>query len=143
MSTEENKALARRIFEEAGSQGNYAVIDEAIAPTFVYRTSALPESHGPAGFKEFFTEHRRTFPDIHYTLEEVVAEGEKVVVRWTATGTHQGDLMGIPPTGKPVKAPGITIFRFANGQIVDGGTVWDALALLQQLGVVPAPGQTS
>ena len=143
MSTEENKVLSRRIFDEAASQGKFAVIDEAIAPTFVYRTSALPESHGPAGFKEFFTEHRRTFPDIHYTLEEVVAEGEKVVVRWTATGTHQGDLMGIPPTRKPVKAPGITIFRFANGQIVDGGTVWDALALLQQLGVVPAPGQTS
>ena len=143
MSTEENKVLSRRIFDEAASQGKFAVIDEAIAPTFVYRTSALPESHGPAGFKEFFTEHRRTFPDIHYTLEEVVAEGEKVVVHWTITGTNQGDLRGNPPTGKPVKAPGITIFRFANGQIVDGGTVWDALALLQQLGVVPAPGQTS
>ena len=143
MSTEENKVLSRRIFDEAASQGKFAVIDEAIAPTFVYRTSALPESHGPAGFKEFFTEHRRTFPDIHYTLEEVVAEGEKVVVRWTATGTHQGDLMGIPPTGKPVKAPGITIFRFANGQIVDGFAVWDALAFLQQLGVVTVPGQTS
>ena len=143
MSTEENKVISRRIFEEAASQGNFAVIDEAIAPTFVYRTSALPESHGPAGFKEFFTEHRRTFPDIHYTLEEVVAEGEKGVVHWTITGTNQGDLRGNPPTGKPVKVPGITIFRFANGQIVDGGTVWDALALLQQLGVVPAPGQTS
>ena len=143
MSTEENKVLSRRIFDEAASQGNFTVIDEAIAPTFVYRTSALPDFHGPAGFKEFYTEHRRAFPDIHYTVEEVVAEGEKVVVRWTATGTHQGDMMGIPPTGKAVKAPGITIFSFANGHIVDGTTVWDALALLQQIGVVPAPGQTS
>jgi steroid delta-isomerase-like uncharacterized protein len=117
MSTEENKVLSRRIFDEAASQGNFAVIDEAIAPTFV--------------------------PDLHYTLEEVVAEGEKVVVHWTATGTHQGDMMGIPPTGKAVKAPGITIFSFANGHIVDGRTVWDALAFLQQLGVVPVPGQTS
>ena len=141
MSIEENKVLSRRIFDEAGSQGNFAVIEEAIAPTFAYRTSALPESHGPAGFKEFWTEHRRAFPDIHYTLEEVVAEGEKVVVRWTGIGTHQGDLMGTAPTGKPVKLPGITIFRFANGHIVDGRTVWDALALLQQIGVVPAPGQ--
>ena len=141
MSTEENKALARRIFEEAASQGNYAVIDEAIAPTFVYRASALPDSHGPAGLKEFFTGHRTGSPDIHYTIEEVVAEGEKVVVRWTVTGTQQGDLRGIAPTGKQFKADGITIFRFANEHIVDGRAVWDALAFLQQLGVIPPMGQ--
>ena len=131
MSTEENKALARRIFEEAASQGNYAVIDEAIAPTFVYRASALPDSHGPTGLKEFFTGHRTTTPDIHYAIEEVVAEGEKVVVCWTVTGTHEGELRGIAPTGKSLKTDGITIFRFANGYIVDGRAVWDALAFLQ------------
>ena len=141
MSTEENKALARRIFEEAGSQGNYAVIDEAIAPTFVYRASTLADTHGLAGLKEFFTGHRRASPDIHYTIEEVVAEEEKVVVRWTATGTQQGDLRGIAPTGKQFKADGITIFRFANEHIVDGRAVWDALAFLQQLGVIPPMGQ--
>ena len=138
MSTEENKVLSRRIFEEAASQGNFAVIDEAIASTFVYRASALPDTQGPAGLKEFFTGHRRAFPDIRYTIEEVVAEGEKVVVHWTITGTNQGDLRGNPPTGKPVKVPGITIFRFANGHIVEGKAVWDALAFLQQLGVIPA-----
>jgi steroid delta-isomerase-like uncharacterized protein len=143
MSTQDNKVIAHRIFEEVGSQGNFAVIDEAISPNFVYRTSAFPEFHGPGGFKEFFTEHRKTFPDLHYTVEDVVAEGDKVVARWTASGTHTGDMMGIAPTGKLVKAPGITIFRFAHGHIVEGRTVWDALALLQQLGVVPAPGQTS
>jgi steroid delta-isomerase-like uncharacterized protein len=141
MSTEDNKVIAHRIFEEVGSQGNFAVIDEAISPNFVYRTSAFPEFHGPGGFKEFFTEHRKTFPDLHYTVEDVVAEGDKVVARWTASGTHTGDMMGIAPTGKLVKAPGITIFRFAHGHIVEGRTVWDALALLQQLGVVPAPEQ--
>ena len=141
MSTEENKALARRIFEEAGSQGNYAVIDEAIAPTFVYRASTFADTHGPAGLKEFFTGHRRTSPDIHYTIEEVVAEGEKVVVCCTATGTQQGDLRGIAPSGKQFKADGITIFRFANGHIVDGKAVWDALTFLQQLGVIPPMGQ--
>jgi steroid delta-isomerase-like uncharacterized protein len=141
MSTQDNKVIAHRIFEEVGSQGNFAVIEEAISPNFVYRTSAFPEFHGPGGFKEFFTEHRKTFPDLHYTVEDVVAEGDKVVARWTASGTHTGDMMGIAPTGKLVKAPGITIFRFAHGHIVEGRTVWDALALLQQLGVVPAPEQ--
>jgi steroid delta-isomerase-like uncharacterized protein len=141
MSTQDNKVIAHRIFEEVGSQGNFAVIDEAISPNFVYRTSAFPEFHGPGGFKEFFTEHRKTFPDLHYTVEDVVAEGDKVVARWTASGTHPGNMMGIAPTGKLVKAPGITIFRFAHGHIVEGRTVWDALALLQQLGVVPAPEQ--
>jgi steroid delta-isomerase-like uncharacterized protein len=141
MSTQDNKVIAHRIFEEVGSQGNFAVIDEAISPNFVYRTSAFPEFHGPGGFKEFFTEHRKTFPDLHYTVEDVVAEGDKVVARWTASGTHTGDMMGIAPTGKLVKAPGITIFRFAHGHIVEGRTVWDALAFLQQLGVVPAPEQ--
>jgi steroid delta-isomerase-like uncharacterized protein len=143
MSTEENKTLARRIFEEAASQGNYAVIDEAIAPTFVYRASALADSHGPAGLKEFFTAHRRAVPDIHYTIEDVVAEGENVVVCWTVTGTHQGDLRGIAPTGNLLKADGITIFRFANGHIVDGRAVWDALGFLQQLGVIPPMEQAS
>jgi predicted ester cyclase len=121
-------------------------------PTHLIWGRAESEGHWPSlsiaktvlsPHKEFWTQHRRAFPDIHYTLEEVVAEGEKVVVRWTATGTHQGDLMGIAPTGKLVKAPGITIFRFAHGHMVEGRTVWDALAFLQQLGVVPAPGQTS
>jgi steroid delta-isomerase-like uncharacterized protein len=143
MSIEENKILARRIFEEAGSQGNYAVIDEAIAPTFVYRASALADTHGPAGLKEFFTGHRRASPDIHYTVEEVVAEGEKVVVRWIVTGTQQGEVRGLAPTGKPFKADGITIFHFAHGLIVEGKAVWDALAFLQQLGVVSTLGQTS
>lgn len=143
MSTEENKVLSRRIFEEAASQGNFAVIDEAIAPTFVYRASTLADVHGPADLKEFFTAHRRAFPDIHYIIEEVVAEGEKVVVHWTITGTHQGQLRDIPTTGKRVKVPGITIFRFANEHIVDGRAVWDALTFLQQLGVVPATGQAS
>lgn len=143
MSIEENKVLARRIFEEAGSQGNYAVIEEAIAPTFVYRASALADTHGPAGLKEFFSGHRRASPDIHYTVEEVVADGEKVVVRWIVSGMQQGEVRGMAPTGKQFKADGITIFHFAHGHIVEGKAVWDALAFLQQLGVVSALGQTS
>jgi steroid delta-isomerase-like uncharacterized protein len=143
MSTEDNKAIARRIFEEVGSQGNFAVIDEAVSPNFVYRTSAFPEFHGPGGFKEFFTEHRKTLPDIHYTVEDMIAEGDKVVARWTATGTHKGDMMGIPPTGKQATVTGITTFRFANGKMVEGLTTWDALGMMQQLGLIPAPGQAS
>jgi len=143
MSTEQNKAIARRIFEEVASQGNFAVIEEAISPNFVYRTSAFPEFHGPGGFKEFFTEHRKTFPDIHYTVEDVVAEADKVMVRWTASGTHKGDMMGIPPTGKQATVTGITLFRFVNRKIAEGLTTWDALGALQQLGVIPVPRQAS
>ena len=123
MSTEDNKAIARRIFEEVGSQGNFAVIDEAVSPNFVYRTSA--------------------FPEFHYTVEDMIAEGDKVVARWTATGTHKGDMMGIPPTGKQATVTGITTFRFANGKMVEGLTTWDALGMMQQLGLIPAPGQAS
>ncbi len=142
MSTEENKTFVRRIWEEAGSQGNFGIIDEAIAPNFLYHTSALPEYHGPEGFKRFFGEHRSGVPDLHYTLYDLLAEGDQVAVRWTASGIQTGTLMGVPPTGKQVTVPGISIFRIAHGKIEEGQTVWDALGALQQLGVIPT-GQPS
>ena len=117
MSTEENKALARRIFEEAGSQGNYAVIDEAIAPTFVYRATNLADTHGPADLKDFFTRHRRAAPDIHYTIEELVAEGEKVVVHWTITGTQQGDLGGLRQLASSSRQMGSRFFALLTGTL--------------------------
>lgn len=143
MPTEQNKLLTRRLIEEAWSKGNLAVIDETITPTFVYRTTGLPEFRGPDGFKTFVIQHRQAFPDIHYTIEDLVAEGDKVVARWTASGTHQGDMMGIAPTGKRATLPGISIFRLSGGTFEEGLTNWDALGMLQQLGVIPAPGQAS
>lgn len=143
MSTEHNKTLIRRLIEESWSKGNLAVIDETISPTFVYHTTGLPEFRGPDGFKAFVTQHRHAFPDIDYTIEEMVAEGDKVVARWTASGTHQGDMLGIAPTGKRATLPGISIFRITQGTIGEGVTNWDTLGLLQQLGVIPPMGQVS
>ncbi len=137
MSVEENKTLIRRLFDEAASQGDFRIIDEAVAPNFVYHTSALPEYRGPEGFKRFVSEHRSGAPDLRYHLDDLLAEGEEVAVRWTATGTQTGTLLGIPPTGKQVTAPGISIFRMSQGRIVEGRTVWDVFGTLQQLGVIP------
>lgn len=138
MSTEDNKALVRRGFEEIWNRGNLAVIDEFIAPNYVDHepTTTL---QGPEAHKQFVLMYRSAIPDLHITIEDQIAEGDKVVTRWTARGTHQGPLMGIPPTGKQAVVTGID--RFANGKAVEAWNNFDALGMLQQLGVVPAPGQ--
>ena len=87
--------------------------------------------------------YRSAFPDIQFTIEDLIAEGDKIVTRYTARGTHRGDLQGIPPTGRQVTVTGIIISRFANGKFVEGWLDFDALGMLQQLGVIPAPGQAS
>ena len=87
--------------------------------------------------------YRSAFPDMQLTIEDQIAEGDKVVTRWTARGTHQGELMGIPPTGKQATVTGITVGRVANGKFVESWSNFDALGMMQQLGVVPVPGQTS
>lgn len=98
---------------------------------------------GREGFKQFVLMYRSAFPDMHITIEDQIAEGDKVVSRWTARGTHQGELMGIPPTGKQATVTGINIERFANGKFVEEWSNFDALGLLQQLGVVTTLGQAS
>jgi steroid delta-isomerase-like uncharacterized protein len=94
-------------------------------------------------YKQLVTMYLAAFPDLHLTIEDQIAEGDKVVIRWTAHGTHKGNFMGIPPTGKEAVVTGITIDRFANGKTVEAWNNSDDLGLLQQLGVVPAPGQAS
>jgi predicted SnoaL-like aldol condensation-catalyzing enzyme len=100
MSVEENKALARRVLEEMFNKGNLEVADELLAPDYVDHDPAMPEDvRGPEGFKEYVRAYRSAFSDIHIRIEEQIAEGDKVVTRWTGTGTHDGDLAGIaPPT---------------------------------------------
>ena len=138
MSTEQNKMNNRRVFEEAFNQGNLAVIDEVCAPNYVLNDPTGPV-RGPAGFKQFITMYRAAFPDLHFTIEEEIAEGDRVVVRWTARGTHWGELMGIPPTGKPATVTVITIARAAaNGKFEEVWNNLDSLGMLQQLGVLPA-----
>jgi steroid delta-isomerase-like uncharacterized protein len=139
---EANKAVDRRSYEEVWNKGQMEVIDELIADDFVLHDPALPENLvGPDGFRQFVILYRTAFPDIQFAVEDQVAEGEMVAARWTATGTHSGELMGptpIPPTGNQVVGTGITVVRISNGKYTELWNSWDALGLMQQLGVMPA-----
>lgn len=144
MLTEANKAIVRRIFEEAFGKGNLAVLDEIIAPDQVNGgPGALPGMPpGPEGNKMLITAYRNAFPDLHFTIDEQIAEGNTVVTRWTAHGTHNGELAGLPPTGKPATVVGMGVDRIENGKIVESWGLFDQFGMLQQLGVIPAPGQS-
>ena len=135
--SEENKAKYRRVVEEAASQGNLDVLDELVSKEFVYHEPGSPEFRGPDGFKQMLTMYRTAFPDLHMHVEDQIAEGDTVVTRWTAHGTHGGDLAGLPATGKEIHISGIAIDRFADGMIVEEWESFDGLGMMQQLGVVP------
>jgi len=140
MSTEENKAIARRVNDEIWSEGHLDVIDELFADDFVATIVGAPEQiRGPQGFREFVVTYRTAFPDLRITVDEQFAEGETVVTRWTATGTNEGELMGIPATGKQATTAGININRVSDGKLVEGWGLFDQLGLLQQIGAVPVP----
>jgi steroid delta-isomerase-like uncharacterized protein len=140
MSTEENKAIVRRVNDEVWSEGHLDVIEELIADNFVATVVGAPEQiRGPQGFREFVGIYRKAFPDLRITVDEQFAEGETVVTRWTATGTNEGELMGMPATGKQATTAGININRISGGKLVEGWGLFDQLGLLQQIGAVPTP----
>jgi steroid delta-isomerase-like uncharacterized protein len=136
---EANKTLERRVFEEIWNEGLLDVADEVFAPDAVLHlgTDDIP---GAEGFKQYVAGYRVAFPDIHWTVEDQVAEGDIVVTRLTGTGTHLGELMGIPATGQQITATAIATVRIAQGKIQDSWSSWDALGLMQQLGVMPSTG---
>ena len=138
MSTEQNKALVHRFFEEF----NTTVVDELYIPDYIHHDPGLPPElqHGRDAYKQLVTVFRTGFPDIKVTVEDLVAEGEKVVARWTWHGTNQGEFQGMPPTGKQVMGSGISIHRVASGKLAEAWVNFDALGLMQQLGVIPAMG---
>ena len=140
MSTEGNKAALHR-FREALDAGD---LDEAIAvfaPNAVVHLSGAPDPLTVDGFKQFGRVFLSAFSDGRSTIEDVIAEGDKVVSRITYRGTHTGDLMGIPPTGKSVTVPEIIVDQFADGMIVESWRLFDQMTMMQQLGVIPAAGQ--
>ena len=141
MSTEENKAVVRRMYEE-WSKRNLAGIWELYAPDYVLHGAPFGLSPDLAGLKQLYTAPLTAFPDAHLVVEDLIAEGDKVVHRATLRGTHQGDLLGIPPTGKVVTVTGIYISRFAGGKCVEEWRNVDDLGLMQQLGVIPQLAQT-
>lgn len=143
MSAEEFKATARRFVEELYNKGNTAVVDELVAPDFVYHTSNPAITPDREGLRKEPAEIRSHFPDLRGTVEDVITEGEKGVMRWTLRGTHEGAYRGIPPTHKRVEWSGVIIWRNRDGKMVEAWNFPDRLGLLQQLGTFPqaATGQ--
>ena len=143
MSTEENKALVRRFYEEVFNKKNLAAIDEFLDPQIIEH--ALPPGlpTGSEGSRQFIGMYLAAFPDLYLTTEDLIAEGDEAVARFTLRGTHTGQLMGVPPTDTQVTMTGIQIVRVADGRIAENWVNFDALGMLQQLGVIPAPGQAS
>ena len=145
MSLDENKAVVRRIFTEFWQGGNAGVLDELLAPDCVNYEQSNPELRGGEACKQWAEGVRlangQGFPDVAIALEDLVAEGDRVVKRWVFSGTHRGEYAGIPPTGKRVTMRGITLYRLAGGKVKELYWNYDVFGLLQQLGAIPAPGQ--
>jgi steroid delta-isomerase-like uncharacterized protein len=138
MSEENNKTLARSSWEEIVNKHNPEAIDEFYAPDFVWHEPDQ-DIQGYEQAKQFVSMYFGAFPDINVTVEDVIAEGEKAVTRWTMRGTHRGELMGIAPTDKQIELKGITIHRIEGGKIVEEWERYDNLGVMQQLGVVEQP----
>jgi predicted ester cyclase len=132
------KELEQRIADEVWTQGKLDVIDEVIAPDFVGSSPTDGEFHGPEGFRQLVERYHSAFSDVRMTLDRVVGEGDWVATHWTASGTHNGDLMGIAPTGREVTVTGVEFSRVEGGKLVESHGLFDALGMLQQLGAVPA-----
>ena len=139
MSIEENKALIRR-WGEALNNRNLAAVDEIFAAKYDGHTPGA-ELNSPESVRQVLTVFFTAFPDLHITVEDLIAEGDKVVIRFTSTGTHQGEYLGIAATGKQVTGTGIAIYRIAGGKVVEEWAERDMLGLMQQVGAIPAPGQ--
>lgn len=139
--SEANKTILRRFFEEMFNTGDLSVADEIVAVNYVNHNPAPGEMPGREGVKAFVTHLRTAFPDVRFTVEDQVAEGDKVATRFTAAGTHQDEFAGVPATGKSVSVTAMNIHRVTGGQIQEAWFNWDALGMMQQLGVVPAPEQ--
>ena len=139
MSTEENKALGRRWIEEIWNKGNLGVLDELATADFVFHWAPPGVASNLEGYKQVVTMFRSAFQDMQVTVDDIVAEGDKVAVRWTGHSTHKGEFMGIPPTGKQVTTTGITISRTVGGKAVEEWNEMDMMGMMMQLGVVPPP----
>lgn len=133
-----NVALIQRWFSEVWNQGRLDTIPELMAPEFVGTGQSGSEAviRGPQGFRAFVEHLRGAFPDIHVTIEDAFAAGDKVVARWSATMTHSGGQLGLPATGKQVRITGISIGRIVDGKIVEGWDNWDQLGMMQEIGAV-------
>ncbi len=133
-----SSAVIQRFIEEVLNQKKLAVPDEIVAENFVELDPFPGQGPGRQGLKDVLSAFMAGFPDMHWVIEEQIAEGDKVMTRFSWTGTHQGAFMGIPATGKPVKVKGVVIDRVVDSWMVDSRILMDSMGMLQQLGVLPA-----
>jgi len=139
----DNKALVRRLYEEVWNKRKLEVVNELISPSHALQgPTVFGSSIGPEAYKHQVSSLLEAYPDLRWTIEDTIAEKDKVVACWTLSGTHKGDYMGVPATNKKVSVGGITIHHIAGGKIMDSHTNWDALGMMQQLGAVPLTGKT-
>jgi len=137
MSAQDNIAIARDVFE-GWNKKDYDQILRHTADEFVMESDANPAPvRGREGYREFARTYLTAFPDTHFTIDDQIATNDQVVTRWTVTGTHKGELMGISPSGKPVEIHGCSVDQIRNGEVVRDFTYWDSAALLRQLGALP------
>ena len=136
-----NEKTMRRFVEQVINNGDFPVLDEVVHPNYVYRS---PDQilQGPEALRDLFTAYRAAFPDLHVEIEELVSAGDRTVITFTLSGTHEGDLMEIAATGRQVKVSGMTLSHFENGKIVEEWELLDQLSLFQQLGVVSPHQET-
>jgi len=142
MSTEENTAVSRR-FHAAIGKGSAQAVQAELAPNFVAHFPGIPGPLDTEGFKQLVNVFGSGFPESHFDIDDEFTAEDKVVTRWTYRAVHSGEFQGLAPTGKQVAMTGITILQIAGGKVVENSVELDQLGLLQQLGVVPAPGQAS
>ena len=142
MSAEENKALVRRFVDEVQSGGNIDLIDEICSPEFVNHSAPPGLPADCEGIKILTNMFRGAFPDSYFTVEDMIAEGDKVATRKTFHGTHEGESMGIPPSGKTVTIGLIDLVRISEGMVVEHWSMGDNLGMMRQLGVIPQPGES-
>ena len=141
MSVEDNKVRVRRLYEEVFNKQNVAAIDDYFAPNVIDHSLPPEAPGGIEGVRLTIAMYLAAFPDLNFTLEDMVAEGDRVVAHWTLRGTHQGASLGMPPTGKHITMPGISILRFDDGKAVETWVIFDQMGMLQQLGLAPDPAQ--
>jgi steroid delta-isomerase-like uncharacterized protein len=142
--SEENEALVRRYFEEIWNEGNLELIDELFTTNFVRHGPVGTEGgevRGLEGFKDLVSSYRSGLPDLRIPIEDLIAEGDRVVTRWTAYGTHQGELLGNAPTGNQATVTGILVDRVSGGKIEEEWVAYDTLHFLRQIGAGTVPGQ--
>jgi steroid delta-isomerase-like uncharacterized protein len=141
---QDNKAIVRRLYEEVWNKRRLEVVDELISPSHALNDPIVSSSQiGPGSYKRRVVEITTSLPDLRFTIEDMITEKGKVVVSWIISGTHKGEFMDIPATGRKVSIEGITIHHITNGKILDSHARWDALGLMRQLGQASPRAKTT